>query len=136
MISARWVVFALLVASWVGCGGSDEVVVTGELYHKNELYKPQPGEQVMIVFGEEQNGQVTGNVIPTRLKQDGSFEITGPNNTGIRPGKYRVGVSSMPEVPVPGAPMEDKFQGAYEVTKSPVTVEVSSSNRHIKVELP
>jgi hypothetical protein len=124
------------LATLIGCGGSANVVVTGQLHHKGELYKPAQGEQVMITFAEEKDGKLTGNTFPTRLDADGNFKIAGPNNDGIPAGKYRVGVTSMPEVPTPGQPMQDKFNGEYEMSKSPIHVDVNASNRNVKLEIP
>ena len=120
----------------VGCGGTGEVIVTGELINKTERYKPAAGEQVMICFGEQEAGKTTGNIFPTRLSPDGTFQIIGANDHGIKPGKYRVSISSVPEVPVPGQPIVDKFQNAFGMENSPIYLEVSAANRNVKVVMP
>lgn len=136
MRSVVGLIAGVILATAMGCGGSGNVVVTGQLNHKGELYKPEQGEQVMITFAEEKDGKMTGNTYPTRLGANGSYEITGPNNDGIPVGKYRVGVTSMPEVPTPGQPMQDKFNGEYEMSKSPLQAEVTSANRNVTLDIP
>jgi len=126
----------LILGMSSGCGGPGKVVVTGELRQKGEVYRPDKGEQLMIIFGEEKDGKTTGKNFPTRLAPDGTFKIAGPDNTGIRAGKYRVGIFSTPEVTVPGQPVQDKFKGAFELSKSPISVEVSSSKADVKLEVP
>lgn len=135
MRSIAVMTLCILLFLVAGCGSGD-VTVTGQLYRQGELYKPEQGEQVMVVFEELKDGQPTGKAFPTRLSADGSFKIAGPDNTGIKAGSYRVGVSSRPEVPVPGQPMADKFQGAYDSSKSPLKYDITPSSRNIKVELP
>lgn len=120
----------------VGCSGSSDVVVTGTLNQANQVYKPEKGEQVMVVFGEEKDGKPTGKSFPTRLGADGSFKITGPDNKGIPPGKYRVGILSTPEVPTPGGANGDKFQGAFDPAKSTIFVEVGASSGSVKLDIP
>ncbi|WP_020471695.1 hypothetical protein [Zavarzinella formosa] len=137
MKSQFWpVVFGgLFLAMLPGCGGDGETEVTGKLFVKGELYKPAPEEQVMVVFGELADGKLTGKSFPTRVEADGGFHVKGTDGKGIKTGKYRVGVSSVPEKPAPGKPMADKFKGAYDLQKSSVTVDVNSSMKEVKLEL-
>ncbi len=135
----RSVCFALLcitLLSFSGCGGSGDVTVSGTLGQNGQIYKPEPSEQVMIVFGEEKDGKLTGKSFTTRLAADGSYKIIGPDNKGIPPGKYRVGIMSNPEVPVPGQKIEEKFQGAFAPATSPIVVEVSSAKSTVPLEIP
>lgn len=129
----RFFAFSLL-AFLTGCGGGD-VIVSGKVFVKGEQYKPANDEQMMIVFGEETNGSLSGKTFPTRVTADGSFQIAGPDNVGIKPGKYKVGVTSVPERPQAGKAIVDKFGGKYDLKKSTITVDVSSSNRDLKIEL-
>jgi hypothetical protein len=136
MIRLQWILLsAMCLTLLAGCGGSGDVVVTGQLHHENQLYKPAQGEQVMITFAEEKDGTLTGKSFPTRLDPDGTFNILGPDNAGISPGKYRVGITSVPEVPVPGQIAMDKFQGRYEISKSPLKQEVTAASSYIKLEI-
>ncbi len=131
---AEWTSLMALVFLVVGCGRSD-VVVTGKLTFKGETYKPAQDEQVMVMFAEDAGGKVGPNAFPTRVGPDGTFRITGPDNGGIKPGKYRVGVTSVPEKPTPGKPMADKFKGEYDVKKTPILVDVTPSKSDFSIEL-
>ncbi len=89
----------------------------------------------MIVFDEEQGGKASGKSISTRLSDDGTFKLAGPDNKRIPLGKYRVGVLSSPQAPAAGAKSGDKFDGRYDPKTTPIQVEVCPSNHNIKVEL-
>ena len=124
------------VVSLLGCGTSKGVVVRGELRQRGERYRPADGEQVMIFLAETTDGNLTGEIFPTRLDKDGTFAVVGPDQVGIRPGTYRVGITSMPEIPVPGKSTADGFGGTFELAKSPLTITVDRGQGSVTIEIP
>jgi hypothetical protein len=129
-------IVGLVLVPLIGCSPSEGVVVRGELRRHGERYRPAEGEQVMVTLAETTDGNVSEAIFPTRLGMDGTFEIAGPDQLGIRPGVYRVGVTSMPEVPIPGKPVVDAFEGNFDLVKSPLNVTIERGQGTITLELP
>lgn len=112
---------------------SNTVIVSGTLYYKDVVYKPEKTEQVMVSFAEQVGGQFSGKTFPARLDGNGRFKITGPNGNGIPLGTFRVGITSMPENPA-GGPKEAEQFAKYDVQDSPIVIEVSRASKQVDLK--
>jgi hypothetical protein len=79
-----------------GCGGGDQIWVTGVLQKGGDMYQPPEGRDLALYFCPVKDDASSD---PSREKEmadynikDGSFTVPGNEGQGIRPGKYRIAV--------------------------------------------
>jgi hypothetical protein len=75
-------------------------------------------------------GKISEQNFQAGVDAQGAFNVPGPSNRGLPPGKYRVVVRQWdpyPEV--------DKLQGKFDETNSKITQEISNQPKKIELEL-
>lgn len=109
-----------------GCSGqSSELQVAGKLTHNGQPLHISDDGAVIMIFCELQNGQVA------ERSYAASVNSTGAYNVLLLPGEYRVAAQLMD----PYAAQTDKFRGAFDQMKSPVTVEITESQTDLDIDL-
>jgi hypothetical protein len=86
----------MIVVCLAGCGGSDNIWVTGVLQKGGEMYKPPEGHKVALYFCPmpgEGSPPPSGHVeMADYDSRDGRFTVPGRDGSGVPRGKYRVAV--------------------------------------------
>src|SRR5262245_42455745 len=83
-----------------GCGSSNRIHVQGRLVKGGSPFTPPEGASNQVVFvavdvkGDSERNIARDEPFAAAVNQeDGTFEVLGPDGTGIPPGKYRVAVT-------------------------------------------
>ncbi len=111
-----WIVLLALpivVSSLCGCGGS-HAAVSGKVVEDGKSYQ-HTGENINIVMAGP------SHTLSATVQKDGSFKFYGTENKGLKPGKYKIGISS----DVEGAPGVKKRVKDVEPEKSNMEVELA-----------
>src|SRR5271157_3318450 len=92
----------LLVAlplTYIGCGKSNAIKVTGKLLQAGKPYVPPAGQRVVVTLYVVDAKDASGKAIPAQEPflayydpKAGTFEVPGPDGYGISPGKYRISI--------------------------------------------
>jgi hypothetical protein len=145
----RAIVPALVVVSGlavVGCGSSNRVRVEGVLLKGGSPLTPPEGATNQMVFvamevkGDSDKSIGAKEPFAAIVNDDGTFNVPGPDGTGIPPGKYRVSITqkyrtkhTIDKPKRPGEPTinrdTDLLQDRYSPTASPLVVEVNTSEK-------
>lgn len=90
-----WILLSALCLA--GCGGGNNIWVTGVLQKDGAVYKPPEGRKLALYFypmAGGASGNVSGDAeMADYDATDGSFKVPGPEGYGIPPGKYRIVVA-------------------------------------------
>jgi hypothetical protein len=110
----------------VGCTSGDPnkgVTVRGRVVQNGRPLKFLPNEDVSIGFSAADAASGSGGFGASAgvNAADGTFTVTGRNNTGVPPGRYRVSMSSQV-----GYGNVDRFEKLFDGKKPPLIVEISS----------
>jgi hypothetical protein len=145
----RPIVRALAVASGlalVGCGSANRIQVQGVLLKGGSPLTPPEGASNEMVFvamdvkGDSDKTIGANEPFAAIVNDDGTFNVPGPDGTGIPPGKYRVSITqkyrTKHTIDKPKRPGEatinrdtDLLQDRYSPTTSPLVVEVNTSEK-------
>jgi hypothetical protein len=139
------VVLAVLCVA--GCGSGQRIHVQGRLVKGGSPFTPPEGASNQVVFvavdvkGDSEPNIARDEPFAAAVNQeDGTFEVLGPDGTGIPPGKYRVAVTqkyrTKHDIDVPKkrgeAPVNrdtDLLGERFSPTQSPIIVEVLQSDQ-------
>jgi hypothetical protein len=138
--SVRLALAASLIASSLlaaGCGGPSGTAVSGKLLENGEPIKPPagnlpPGDKGWKLSFAPADGGKDGVLYHAVIDDDGSFRVSGPNDKGIPPGKYRITVLKG----AMGSPRMATIQITDEVEiprASSVKIEVDAGKKTAKV---
>lgn len=109
-----------------GCGkGNSNLEVSGKITRGGQPLTVSDKGEFVLVFHELQGGQLGGHAYAASVDHAGAYRVELP------PGKYRVAVQLMD----PYIQHVDKLGGAYDQTKSPITVEIAESRDDLNIEL-
>jgi hypothetical protein len=113
------VAVSVLVA---GCGKKEKgVKVRGKLLQDGQPIQFLRDEDIRISFSSEGSaGQEAAGASGVVQAEDGSFTITGRDNKGIPPGKYRISLSSSIE----GGGDDNRFEASVNQKEPPLIAEV------------
>jgi hypothetical protein len=145
----RPIVLALVVVSGlavVGCGSNNRVRVEGVLLKGGSPLTPPDGASNQMVFvamdvkGDSEKAIGANEPFAAILNEDGTFDVPGPDGTGIPRGKYRVSVTqkyrTKHTIDTPKRSGEasidrdtDLLRDRYSPTTSPLVVEVTTSEK-------
>jgi hypothetical protein len=124
MARALAVALVVVLGLVVGCGGKPSVQVRGTFQKDGKPYQFAKDEQVQITFSG-----VGPDGIPfsagVRVKDDGTFILTGPANRGVPPGTYKITLSAEIYGPKNDG---DRFRGAFSDEKSPLSYAVTAES--------
>jgi hypothetical protein len=93
----------LLCFTFPGCGSADSLWVTVDLQKGGQPYVAPENQSVQVTFyGVERKNPVPGQnfgrqPFAARWKRDASYEVPGPDGSGIPAGKYRISVIRKPK---------------------------------------
>jgi hypothetical protein len=124
MARALAVALVLVLGFVVGCGGKPSVQVRGTLQKDGKSYQFAKDEQVQITISGVGPDGIPFSV-PARVKDDGSFVLTGPVNRGLAPGTCKITVSAEIYGPKNDG---DRFGGAFSEEKSPLSYVVTADS--------
>ena len=130
----------------VGCGSGNRVRVEGVLLKGGSPLTPPEGASNQMVFvamdvkGDSDKTIGANEPFAAVVNDDGTFNVPGPDGTGIPPGKYRVSISqkyrtkhTIDKPKRPGEPTinrdTDLLRDRYSATTSPLVVEVTTSEK-------
>jgi hypothetical protein len=145
----RPIVLALVVMSGlavVGCGSNNRIRVEGVLLKGGSPLTPPDGASNQMVFvamdvkGDSEKAIGANEPFAAILNEDGTFDVPGPDGTGIPRGKYRVSVTqkyrTKHTIDTPKRSGEasidrdtDLLRDRYSPTTSPLVVEVTTSEK-------
>jgi hypothetical protein len=118
---------AIICLGAAGCG-SGMLKPSGRLMKKGAPYVPGEGEAVHLAFFPEEE-KPDHDTYPAKFNnQDGTFVVLGVDGRGLPPGKYRATVQIMKK-------RKDVLEGAYGRTRTPFSVDVTSSTGEITLNL-
>jgi hypothetical protein len=132
----------MVAVGLIGCGGGGDLVkVTGKIVDGGTPYVLE-GEEVeeggvgieVVFYPLDGSGgfDKEGTAYFATAEPDGTFVLEGDEGDGIPAGKYRVALSQMTgSSPDAVDPFGDKFTA----DNSPLTVEVSSSNPAVELDI-
>jgi hypothetical protein len=143
IVPALVVVCGLAVA---GCGSSNRVHVEGVLLKGGSPLTPPEGASNQMVFlamdvkGDSDKAIGANEPFAAIVNEDGTFNVPGPDGTGIPAGKYRVSITqkyrTKHTIDKPKRPGElaidrdtDLLRDRYSATTSPLVVEVTTSEK-------
>lgn len=125
----RLALTGLLVAALAGCGGSSNIKPKGRVLKGGQPFHTAEGQGLRLTFIPlEISGERYDSYPAIYNGEEGTFEVTGKDGTGLPPGKYRVGFELMKK-------REDQFKGRYLGGRSPYTCEVHSSGDEVVIDL-
>jgi hypothetical protein len=87
MFQRMRIILSVGLLSLVGCAKTAQV--SGTVLLDGQSFQPQ-AEMVALTFTRD-DGKLN---ISASVKKDGTFIVSGPNNDGLPPGKYKVGYYS------------------------------------------
>jgi len=123
--SFGFIVLALSVLCVAGCGKS-VVPAKGKVVNKGQPYSvSDKGLFQITLFADD------GKTYATESKADGTFTVIGPDRKGAPPGKYHVSVEAMD----PYQQKVDKLGGKFAGAKSPLSVEITSADKELVVDV-
>jgi hypothetical protein len=109
-----------------GCGGPS--TVRGKLTNGGAPVTVSDKGVIVMTFAPE---GMTGPGFGADVKPDGSFEVKGPENKGVPPGKYRISVMQYDPYPT-----TDKLDGKFGPGKSPIVRDVHGGTLEIDLAKP
>jgi hypothetical protein len=120
-VAAVWVAAVIVI----GCTSGDlnkGVTVRGRVVQNGRPLKFLPKEDVSIGFSAADAAPGSGGFGASAgvNAADGTFTVTGRNNAGVPPGRYRVSLSSQV-----GYGNVDRFDKLFDGKKPPLIVEIS-----------
>jgi hypothetical protein len=99
----RLSLLGLFCCALAGCGGADSLWVTLELKKGGQPYVAPENQNVQVTFYgiEAKNPDLAKSFVrqpfSARSKGEASFEVPGPDGSGIPAGKYRISVIQKPK---------------------------------------
>jgi hypothetical protein len=94
-----WLLFGLVLAL-PGCGGGNNIWVTGKLLKGGAVYVPPEGQNVYITLVAMETKDAAGKPMPpgdtyvaNLDRKTGAFTVPGRDGWGVPPGKYRIAVT-------------------------------------------
>jgi hypothetical protein len=135
----------VLLVLIVGCGAKAHQP-TLRLVKNGQPFRPEEdkGEQMNVTLYPEGGGNESYLAGPLE-PDEGLFQIRGPQNKGIPPGRYKVAIEKI-QMPIPGKVskpssgppkdlMKDLLGGRYSRDKTTLTCEITGKEEEIKVEV-
>jgi hypothetical protein len=122
-LAGAGLIFCLMLS---GCGGPS--TVRGKLTNGGQPLTVSDKGVIVMSFSPE------GAPPPgfgADVKPDGTFEVKGPENKGVAPGKYRISVQQFD--PYPG---NDKLDGKFAPGKSPIIRDIKGGSLDIDLAKP
>ena len=122
----RWVLLALVLA---GCGGAGDgsQPVQGTLSMNGAELKTSgsntDGWVELRFLPLDAQGNSNGTFHQTQVGTKGHFQVLGPSNKGLPPGKYRIAVFQFDPYPT------DKLGGRFDEANSPITREITGPTK-------
>ncbi len=121
-----FVVLAVFPFALAGCGPSN-VNADGKVMRGGQPHSPRPEEYLSVNLSSETGGEVYSG----KVTADGSFVIESKDNSGVKPGKYKVSVTrylspAFSEKGKPGTPATLHVDEPWEV---------SSANKSLTIDL-
>ena len=142
----HWLLLASATLLLSGCGGGNNVKVTGKLLKGGARYTPPEGHRLTITFlaleAQDEAGKAVKDepFLATLDPAGESFWVPGREGYGVPPGKYRVAVTqrmtreafeaTKPKAPAGKPPITretDFLDGKFSVEKSPIVREIKGS---------
>jgi hypothetical protein len=122
----------LLAAGCGGGGGGDRHTPTVRLTVGGQPFRPAPGELVDVSLVS-----AGGETFPTRAGDAPDvFVVAGPDGGGVPAGEYKVAVRAVLYKPDDPRHLRNRFGGAFDPDRTPLTCTVAPGAAEVTVDLP
>lgn len=123
--SCRVAAVALGLIVVVGCSsGPKPVIVEGSFTNGGKPIAALKNDGVTIMFVPASGGTSAAAMLDKDVNR---YKVSGPTQTGILPGKYKISINIMSSKPP--APGNDDINAKYSLDKTPIEVEVPADGK-------